>query len=477
MAAALWRRCVAGECVTGEGRSEAHAAAVGRCVGHLVALHAVSLGPEHTLSPPLARWLAASPVALTSAGRVRGPLRILELRAGLGAREGQAALQETWAALRAPVPDGSFAQSLDEGHAFLLSALRFTSLAALARPASPWAAGVHGPVADAIEKGRAHLAGAGGFPGSWEHQRWGLADDARPLVGRAYIQATILGCLRDAGDPDAEERLAQLVAALPAAPLRYYEAWDRLPPDADSLGLFLLVDAESGGATDSQRAAWRAPLRPSLRPDGTAPTWLTEGPHGPTTPEPRWTWGGDDCSASRTMLLRGLIAQGRPGDMPLVHHNLHGILSGHARGEHGSFYYELPWARVLLQRLQVQAGASVLPDELRAALDGTLEEAREQVAREQRSDGGWGSPLRTAMNLEVLSGGTPPGLALERGLRYLCDTQGPDGSWASEPFFLTIGKPPYPEHPHGGPELTTALCLSAAARALRSLRGDTHGHD
>lgn len=477
MGAALWARCAPAIRPTAGGQAPVEPAAVGRCVGHLIGLHALALGSSGPLPGPLQRWMAGSPVALTSAGRVSGPLRRLELRAALGGQAGQAALAAHWGHLRQGLPTGPFATSLDAGHAFVCSALRFTALAATARPPSPWAAGVRPPVQDAIDKARAHLGDAGGFSGSWEHQRWGLADDTRPLLGRAYIQATILRGLRDAGDADAGARLARLVAAQPAAPLRYYEGWDRLPPDADSLGLFLLCDAEVGGASPEQRAAWRGPLRPSLRSDGTAPTWLHSGPEGPTTPAPRWTWGGDDCSASRTMLLLGLLAQGAPDDHALVAHNLAGIVRGHQAGEHASFYYDRLWAEVLLQRLALHPGAGALPAGLRARLAAVLEAARDAAVAAQRPDGGWGSPQRTAMGVELLTCGSPDGLAVARGLRYLCDTQAPDGSWASEPHFLTIGKPPFPDHPHGGPELTTALCMSGAARALRSLRGETHGHD
>ena len=125
-----------------------------------------------------------------------------------------------------------------------------------------------------------------------EHQRWGLAGDPQPLIGRDYIQAVILQQLAQIGVRTARPRLRAILERLPAAPLRYYGDWDRLPPDCDSLGLFLTLATQLGGVAPAKVAAWLSVLRPSLREDGHIPTWLIQGLDGPTTPEPRWSWAG-----------------------------------------------------------------------------------------------------------------------------------------------------------------------------------------
>ena len=79
----------------------------------------------------------------------------------------------------------------------------------------------------------------------------------------------------------ARPRLRALLARLPAAPLRYYGDWDRLPPDCDSLGLFLTLAAQLGGVAPAKVAAWLSVLRPSLREGGHTPPRLSPGPGGP----------------------------------------------------------------------------------------------------------------------------------------------------------------------------------------------------
>ncbi len=411
--------------------------------------------------------LAGPSARIAAAGRVIGPVRVLHLRGALGAPAAQRALEAEaaprWAALPATDP---LVARLRAGWDHAMATLRFQALAALAR-ADPWARGVP---ADLLARDRAAaidaLHATPDAAASWEHQRWGLANDPTPLVGNDYVRATVLRALHAAGAPDARDRLATLVASRPAATLRYYGAWDRLPPDADSLGLFLLCARDTGAARPAQVAAWLSVVRPSLRADGLLPTWLTEGPGGPTTPEPRWDWGGDDCTASRTVAVTGLLAWDAAAWLDVVEPNLSSILDDHDSGLGGSFYYDPAWATALLQQLAERPEVAALSVPLRARLLERVQRSARLAARRQGADGGWGDPQTTAATAPLLSLLPGQEVAILRALRYLSEHQRPDGTWGASPFFLTIGKPPYSVHPHRGPELTTALCLLGMARTL-----------
>jgi hypothetical protein len=155
----------------------------------------------------------------------------------------------------------------------------------------------------------------------------------------------------------------------------------------------------------------------------------------------------------------------------------------------GCYYYDPSWGALQLARLAQELPPAVagerLVDDLRAVC-GAL---RCALPAAQRLDGGWGSPQRTAACAEALVALTDPAgrghrgdlaarperddVVLRRAMRYLGETQRPDGSWRAEPLFVTPGKSGHVTW-HEGRELTTALCaraLHACAAALEADRG------
>lgn len=473
LAAWIWALPLA---AAGQPAPAAEAAAFGRLVALASGAGGLALartpddgGPD--LGAPDARAVLVHAGVLgtiVTAGRVVGPIRVLQLRAALGSPTAQRRLEAAAQPVLDALPtDDPLVAAVVAGWTHALATLRFQALAALARP-DPWR---DGPPAAQLVADRAAAVDAllitPNAEASWEHQRWGLADDPTALVGHDYIRATVLRALAAAGHPGATDRLGALVAGLPAAPLRYYGPWPRLPPDADSLGLFLLCARETDAARPSQIDAWLSVVRPSLRPDGVLPTWLTEGPNGPTTPEPRWAWGGDDCGASRTVAVTGLLAWDATEWCDVAARNLDSILADPGSAP---FYYDAAWAAALLQQLAARPELAALPAPLRARLRRRVRRDAEQAAETQGSDGGWGDPQTTAARLPLLRELPDQEVAVARGLRYLSEHQRPDGTWGASPFFLTIGKPPFPVHPHRGPELTTALCLLGIARTMSTPR-------
>ena len=464
------------------GATAPEAAAVGAAIDLLRDSRAVLLdpiGPRDPIPPdgPLLRALRRRPkvteaVNRVTAGRLVGPARVTRLRAALGGADLlphlDALADEATAPWEAIHP--AIAQAWRRGWSRCRSAAKMTAWLTAARGGEP--ACLPSPAARSVERAAA-IAWIEADPlhrRSWEHQRWGLAGSPSPKLGRDYVSMVILRALVEAGVEGAASRLAHLVAGLPSGPLRYYGDWDGIPPDCDSLGLALLCAQQTGAATAQQRAAWLAPLRPSLGPGCSLPVWLELGPDGPTCPEPRWRFGGGACGASRAMALRGLLADDPVTHGDVLDANLAAVVCGVAHGgAHAPFYYRPPTAARIVGDLVAEVTRDRPQTRGLSTAVTAVEALRDRARREQGPDGGWGSPLATAERLRLLSGGSGGRLAAERGLRYLSERQQPDGSWASEPLFLTLGKPPFPTHAHGGTELTTAVCLvgfDAAARTL-----------
>ncbi len=259
------------------------------------------------------------------AGRPDEETRLLELKALLARPAARAHLGATFRAYlddaRAGLADPALAALTDELLDGLEACWRFVdgqaAFLALALPLRAWRGWSLEVLEEDAGVAAEYLALDPLFRRTWEHQRWGLAGDPAPLVGHHYVRGFLLQTLHEAGE-DRTEGVRALLNELPAAPLRYYEAggrpWRRLPPDADSLGLFLQL-AAAFGAPEHKVRVWLAPLRPSLR-DGVIPTWLYQGPDGPNTDEPRWAWGGDDCRTRRRCSIGPRIPACAPPTTP-----------------------------------------------------------------------------------------------------------------------------------------------------------------
>lgn len=82
-----------------------------------------------------------------------------------------------------------------------------------------------------------------------------------------------------------------------------------------------------------------------------------------------------------------------------------------------------------------------------------------QTMTRRQPDGTFGSILSTALALSVLLTFAPQHGAIDDAISFIRQTQNDDGSWAAQPFYSG------PTEFWGSPELTTALCLEALARA------------
>ncbi|MBV8865819.1 MAG: hypothetical protein JO210_10540, partial [Acidobacteriaceae bacterium] len=111
----------------------------------------------------------------------------------------------------------------------------------------------------------------------------------------------------------------------------------------------------------------------------------------------------------------------------------------------------------------------------------TIAKVRDRVLAEQRQDGGW-SPLPTLPSdayatgkaLYSLQAAGMPGTdaVYGRGVKYLLDTQLPDGSWFVPSRALSFQ--PYQEtgFPHGKSQFISSAATSWAVIALAHVGGD-----
>lgn len=84
----------------------------------------------------------------------------------------------------------------------------------------------------------------------------------------------------------------------------------------------------------------------------------------------------------------------------------------------------------LSQKAASAAGMMVIRlDELGLSHMPFCRELIRVVIQGQKSDGGWGDPLATAVSLRALLCGGGDGMCVEKGIEYLADLQKEDGLW------------------------------------------------
>lgn len=276
-----------------------------------------------------------------------------------------------------------------------------------------------------------------------EHQAWPLPEATGPLREHRWLEAFVRMQLH-LGGMDQSEPLTALFDALEPAPLRWYEGWGGIPPDTDSLGVWLRVAGLLGRPTDPRIDAWLAPLR-QLAPEIPAGTWLpTEAEADPAQ------WGGQHCRGVQAACALGLIAIAPKA--------------------------EALRARVLVAAAKVQAAWHYPPD----------------VAQAWAAEAWWAArtcgiapagpapvePLvRDCSSPQALAAGIPAAIARDADiddivaiLRTLARAQRPDGSWPPEPLFVIPGKPPRRAARLLSPEVTTAMCVRAMMLGVRRLK-------
>lgn len=310
------------------------------------------------------------------------------------------------------------------GHRHLDGVQRFGALLAgtVPDPADDFGGDAQAGAAWLLEPGRIEAVS--------ETQRWPPAGD-QPLREHRWLAAH-LRLLLHLGGLDQSDQLAVLFDALPAEPPRWYEGWTGIPPDADSLGLWLRVAGVLGRRDDRRLQRWLAPLRalPTRPPPG---TWLL--PEG----EPP-AWGGDRCGGVQAALALGLCSARVEGWSDRVQ----AILDNPAPAWH----YPEAVAQAWLAEAALAAGRTPpLP---------SLEVGRDA------------DPLALAMAVPVLVDGGAPASEVRAGLRALARLQRPDGSWPASPYFLIPGKPPRRADRFLSTEVSTAACVRAMMRGARA---------
>ena len=404
--------------------------------------------------------------------------RLIELRAAMGHEailrqlraQRETLLSCARAALptRAGEPGSAFLDALDAGFATLDSDLWTRALVARALGGTP----------DVLARSALSLRGATDFleatkpwQSAWDIHRFHPMGAPGMLIGRGFVEGLILLTLSEITSRNQHE-IAALIDRVAMGDARYFPDWTGLPPDSDSLGLLLQLATR----VDAPRAkvdSWITVLELSLDETRIVPVWLERGPQGKTA-SLDGPFMGNDCTAVRLAFLVGAARYDAQRFASLLRVNLASLLprlQGHVFA--GCFHYEPPFATHMLLRLLHMLCTSALPDirELCRALElsASLQRCAASLLAAQRLDGSWGSPQQTALALTALA--PLPEIANERllrALKYLGDTQSPDGAWPAEPLYITPGK-----HggmvPFGSREMTTALCAKGlSAGYLRS---------
>lgn len=364
------------------------------------------------------------PAELLGAGADNLPDRA-RIRRWLDSPAGRAAEHAARARLQAAASpdDQSLAQlfaGINAGHDHLDGVQRFGALLASTVPDPP-----DDFSADA-EAGAAWLLEPGRIESVSETQRW-PPSGSRPLREHRWLAAH-LRLLLHLGGVDQREPLGALFDALPEEPPRWYEGWRGIPPDADSLGLWLRMAGELGRREDPRLASWLAPLQalPAHCPPG---TWLL--PEG----EPP-AWGGARCGGVQAALALGLLAARPEGWSDRVQVILD--------NPDPAWHYPEAVARAWLAEAALAAGRTpALP-----AIEV----------------GHGADALALAVAVPVLIDGGAPAPTVRAGLRALARLQRPDGSWPASPYFLVPGKPPRRADRFLSTEVTTAACVRAMMR-------------
>lgn len=416
---------------------------------------------------PLCGWLARRPVggvALAGWGPL-SPSEIQVLSAYVRCAAGVGAVREAVGdALALPLPD-------DGPLAGVVEPIRAAASVELARVV----AGLEGgggstPVASepadashAIRDAMSYLRDALGWPRVAEIQRSGVAGVPGTRVARFFPVGLLLENLLPV-EPEALEWCHALLREVGPGPIRYYEPWRAIPPDADSLGLALRLAARVRDAQGDPQAVlealvrgWLVPLAPFAEGTCAPGTWLSELPEGAPG------WMGVPCVAAQTSLAIGLHEWGSPRWKPLIRALVTDVASTW-RGGHFDrvmFFRQSTAVRrwceltaVLSPGERESLGVSEVTDALVEALVGS-----------QGVRGSWASAQETAEVIHGLSlvrrAGVPvPPACVERGRRALMAAQSPDGSWDEEAFMVMPG-------PEGrrwwlkARDLTTAICASA----------------
>lgn len=281
--------------------------------------------------------------------------------------------------------------------------------------------------------------------------------------GCHFTTALALGALGLTGDPRVDSARAgaadRLLAAMEGGTWRFSDRDDRhrYPPDLDDTALISHVlaaylagrrdaTAEVRAALAAVIAANRALIADHRDERGLFLTWFRG--HG----------GGDEVDSVVNANVVLYLGDGE-ATAAACRWLLEVVDAG--AEERSSWYYLDSLALHLALARAIAAGAR--------ALAPAAEAVAARVRSRRRPDGSFGSPLATALAVStlVLLGRSGSG-AVESAAAWLAVSQRPDGSWPREAF--TAGPPPPAPRSFwfGSEEETTALCLEALARLVRT---------
>jgi hypothetical protein len=305
----------------------------------------------------------------------------------------------------------------------------------------------------------------------WDVHRFHPMGAPGVLVNRHFIEGMILLALQQV-DGSRRADIESLFQRMPAGDLRYFPDWRGLPPDSDSLALVLRLAMQLPSPPHTRLDAYLALLDHNVGEDKLLPVWLPRCADGPTATLPG-PFLGDECTATRIVVLLGLLRYDAERFASLVRPNLEVVLASHGdSGFAGCVHYDTDFAVHSFLCLAAEFASGAASAQRQVAFELGVERLAatlcSKLIAQQRVDGGWGSPQRTAFALEGLAVSHASPEVLRRGVKYLVETQRPDGAWPAEGLYITPRKQGGMT-PFTSKELTTAICVRALHLAANRL--------
>ena len=425
-----------------------------------------SIEPE---SDPLCGWLASQPdgaIALAGDGPLWGSARSALARSIVGDAGAVAVRDAVLGALSEVVPAEPAALVVLARRAFAeaRSELEQRLVALQAERGPAVVITVHAEAERSVADAVSYLRDPIGWPRVAEVQRGGVAGVPGKRVARFFPVGMLLEELM-AIEPEATSWAWALLREAGPRPLRYYDPWRGIPPDADSLGLALRLAArirdtrgDPEGVLEALVRGWRAPLAPFGAGPRAPGTWLSAMPDG----APEWMVGA--CVAAQASLALGLIEWGAPGHQPLARVMAEDI----GRTWDGERFTRVVFYRhpVAVRRFCELAAALTPSQRESLGVDAVARSVAGVAMASQGVRGGWGSPQRTAHTLRGLTllcesqAAVVPRHHRLRAVRALVASQCPDGSWDEEEALAmpdVSGRKRWLK----ARDLTTAVCAAA----------------
>jgi geranylgeranyl pyrophosphate synthase len=375
----------------------------------------------------------------------------------------QREVQELSAMIRqalAEIPDEADLTAMAEGMVGQADELVAALLAAAPQIRRGGKRGTRPLTLPAIDQAKAFLLQDPALRESWDIQRWGLFG-RQEVVGDVFGPALVGDILGETGC-DIEGIWQGLSQRMDADGWRYFPGCREIPCDTDDLGYVLLLLQRSGRSPEEIRRladGALAEVRRTCAAEGALSVYLYSAYDQVTA-----VWPGNDCAGSIASGLAGMAGLALPDWQPLLNATVEKLLNaGQPDGSWQSFYYPDPYVCTFLVVRALVAQRPALPAPLAAQVDARLQVVARRLQRTQRLDGGWGTPQRTAMAIAtwLLAAPDVPEAAYARA--FLEESQAPDGGWAAEPYFVTVGvgdgRAVYQNR-----LVTTAICLRALAR-------------